>query len=278
MVVELKFAGRISILGSVLAVLFGGAPAHASTSTLSMQAPLTGFRTVVGTEFSQGFDEYSKTLNSSFLQSSYAVSDATSIEAVLAYSYRMSRLESDDDKNFSLEDSELSANYKFDSAWLNERDLSFRVGSGAVLPTSEASQKATMYGAWTAKAVLQKRLQSLPVSFYFNNKLYYNFHRFETADVYGTAYNSQFDFVQRLGAAYQFNQKFGVNVEASLISSSLYSGRIQYTQGYSVELDYQVASQSTVYLSGKTKDRIVSNNSLLDDDNSKFGIGVTHLF
>jgi len=231
----------------------------------------------VSTSYGQGLDEFAKgfTYSSASMSYSFGEDDRYVSNIGLSHLYKISKYEDPNKPNSQLEDIELGVT---DTKLFELPKQGFKISTslGATLPTSLTSQKATMRGALDIGVRFSQKFRYGSLS-QGNTLILYN-HEYKTADEFGSRYNSQYVLVNSLGYNLPFLKKLSWNIGAKLATVRNYNAKVINVQTYSSGFSYNFIDSYVLSVSYRTKDRIITNNSLFDDDNTMYMLGLSATF
>jgi hypothetical protein len=279
----LKSLIQCGFLALVLFQGLGGADAYAAQGTSRSTSPARrsappAFQMALELEVYRGFDQFDDNFQGTALQPQLNLSRRSRLVGIFGYDWRMRPQENGDETNFKVSDSEILWRYDAYATRGDSGRTSLRVGLGTLLPTSESSQAASLRAAATGEAFIRHQFRAVPMDLTLKNKVFIYNYEFETTDVQGTSYNHTYDIQNILEWETRFTDDLALTLSAGLISSENYFGHRFQTQVYLAQLDYALDKNSAIFVRGKTKDRIETNNNLFDDDNSQAGMGLTLTF
>jgi hypothetical protein len=269
----------------LLLVLFtcGCAISAAQASTLATTKeqviqPTSRVQFAAELELYRGFDEEEKSYQSTAIQPTYRLSLRKELSGVGGYTYRLAERETKADPNFEWEDAEATFRYEaFDHSNAEGRWVT-KVGLGAVIPISQVSQEASLRASATTEVSSRYFQRAAPFVLGLGAKAYVHSYKYDTANAAGTVYNHRYDVRTSLDGEWRWTDRLSTSLVARLLLSENAFGSRFLTQIYEARVEYRQSDKSSFFLKGRTKDRVVSNNSMLDDDNTRLGIGATILF
>lgn len=144
------------------------------------------------------------------------------------------------------------------------------------LPTSRASRYASMRGAVTGGLSTSWKLPS-NFSLSSNHSLTAYSYKYDTADADGNTYNSPFGLTNTVGAGWGYKQ-LRLNAGAGLYYTQNFAGTDITVQSFTSSVAYTFAANITTALGFSWRDRILTNNSLFDDDTTVTSFSVSYIF
>lgn len=143
-------------------------------------------------------------------------------------------------------------------------------------PASEASRNSSSYGflIGTMNAVSSFGRFTLILS----PSVFLSYHEYETADVFGFTPNSPLAVRGAATLRAQIIRDVSMTLTGFLHNFWDYESRSKLIQGVSSNLIYQVNTDLSVNAFVSYRDRIVTNNSLFDDDTVQTGFGIIYTF
>lgn len=247
-----------------------GMPASSRSSSIKTQssevlgkAPQKSWSGSLRTGMSKNQDEYSDWFSSTSASFSRTLFGKTSFSASTSYSQPVS----DDqdrvkrygigDLNFSLSFAEL---YRFNDSGTLTGSL------GVTAPTSRASRKASLNGSFAGGLGSSWKL---PNNFSFgtrHNVTVYSY-QFDTANANGTSYNSPFGLSNGVNLGFSY-KRFNLGTNYSLYYTKNYADTEITVQSVGANMGFKVTQYFSVAAGYSWRDRILTNNSLFDDDTS----------
>ena len=244
----------------------------------SMAASTSKISTSMSLGYAQGFDEFSHGYQTGSLSISYDLSKDYVLSSGIGYEYRISEYEDNTDPAFQLNSTTIWLRNENFVETTNPNDIKVSAGVALVAPTSRAAQLSSLRAGIIGEINPSKNVLKYNLNLSMINRLYLYNHEFETSDKFGYVYNSQMNFMNGILVIFQAKPGLHFTVSGLLVNSVQYSGARFSTQIYEATISYKFNKKVSVSASGTTKDRLVSDNDLLDDDNSQFGVGLSYSF
>lgn len=143
-------------------------------------------------------------------------------------------------------------------------------------PVSGTSRNSSTYGmlAGTLNAITSKGR----FTFIAAPTLFLSYHQYETADVWGYNRNNPVSLRMMGTVRAQVSRAVSATFSGFLMNSWDYSGESRMTQGVSSNVIYQVNQQFSVLAFASWRDRVITTNSLFDDDTVQTGLGAIYMF
>lgn len=227
---------------------------------------------------SKNQDQYSDSFLSTRLQISYELMPSTDFYSEILYRRPFSSVEEKvtrygfEDLVFGL--SRLLFSNQYGTGDSVSTNLSgFIEGS---LPTSDASRRATLQGSTSAGVVSNTVWKRLIFS--TNHGMSYNFYKYETADDFGTAYNSPYMIANGASITWRISNQLNWTNAYSLYYLKNYAGTEVNIQSYVNSVAFVLNKNFTVSAFLSWRDRVKTNNALFDDDTTYSGAGIRYVF
>ena len=143
-------------------------------------------------------------------------------------------------------------------------------------PVSGTSRNASSFGmvAGTLNAVTSKGR----FTFIAAPTLFLSYHRYETADVFGYNRNNPVSLRLMGTVRAQVWKEISATLSGFVMNSWDYSGTARLIQGLSSNVIYQINPQFSVLAFASWRDRVITTNSLFDDDTVQTGLGAIYMF
>ncbi len=255
---------------------FVSAPAYSQvTGTERLELPgqqrvTGGWDLTLMTEASKSLAEYTDWNGSVAADIAYKIKDFD-LGVGVAYLYPFDdKVTVTEDRQYGPEDLELTATYK---DLIASPIRSLRPTSYVLLPTSEVSQKATMMTTAAAGLLFSQQEK------YFNwNTTHYligSAHQYETANAFGTSYNSPIGVSNSIGISRTFN-KITLATSYSLYTYYNYANNTKNLQTYRASVRWLFQKDWSVTGYYRWRDDVVSYLSAFNDDTSKAGLFLTY--
>lgn len=132
------------------------------------------------------------------------------------------------------------------------------------LPTSGTSQDASLYSSLSLRAQYTHSFRKFIFS--LSPTLVLAYHEYETADKIGFIKNSPLGLNLGASLRYQATSKLGANLSTSLYEYVDYDFNDYAVQTVAVSTDYALTSKTYLSAGIRWRDRVVTNNSLFDED------------
>lgn len=143
-------------------------------------------------------------------------------------------------------------------------------------PVSGTSRNTSSYGMviGTLNAIASKGR----FTFIASPSLLLSYHQYETADVFGYSPNSPVSARMTGTIRGQVSRGLSATVSGFIMNSWDYNGTGRLIQGVSSNLIYQVNKDFSVLAFASWRDRVITTNSLFDDDTVQTGLGAIYMF
>jgi hypothetical protein len=152
------------------------------------------------------------------------------------------------------------------------QNLAF-IGS-LTLPTSGTSQDASLYSRLRFTAQYTYRVGRY--TFAATPSITAALHEFETADEDGFLRNNPLGVTAGGSVRYAISSKLGVLAAVSIASLFDYDFQNRNVQSISGAVQYALNKKVFLQLSGRWRDRVITNNSLFDDDASQVALTMVY--
>lgn len=148
------------------------------------------------------------------------------------------------------------------------------------LPASERSQRETLYGSLSGSLALRRPLSgSLSfLSLSFNGTAILSAHQYETADAFGTRFNSPFGVALGAGAIASITDNLIWSNSFSVYSRMDYSNHWIFVETLSSTATYLLSKDFQLFAQYRWRDEAITNDAFLDDDKSRLMLGGSYFF
>ncbi len=161
------------------------------------------------------------------------------------------------------------------SIWKSEsKSQNVSLIGGLMLPTSGTSTDASLYSQVTLTARYTYRHKKF--TYALSPTLVGALHEFETADEAGFRKNSPLGAAVSGSVRWGITRKFGVVAGASIYTLFDYDFNNRNIQSVSGALQYSVNKKMSLALSSRWRSRVITNNSLFDDDASRVALTLVY--
>lgn len=143
-------------------------------------------------------------------------------------------------------------------------------------PVSGTSRNARSYGMMLG--TLNAITSYGRFTFIASPTLFLGYHQYETADVFGYVRNSPVSLRLMGTVRAQIWKGLSGTFSGFVMNSWDYSADSRATQGVSSNIIYQVNNKFSVMAYASWRDRVITNNSLFDDDTVQTGLGAFYMF
>lgn len=144
------------------------------------------------------------------------------------------------------------------------------------LPTSGTSQDSSLQASFSASAPTAIRANKF--TFILTPTLVVARHRFDTADVFGFEKNSPIGAAASGAVRYSITRKLAVLGSASIYTFWDYDGRNKNIQTLRASAQYAISKHWFGTFGYRWRDRVVTNNSVFDDDATLMSGSLTYTF
>lgn len=177
----------------------------------------------------------------------------------------------EDGHNYAFEDTQLyilHPEIAKNRAW----DLVFSTGFSVVLPTSKASQEASLRAGYLVDFNITREWRYFKAA--LNNRVYFLDHKYTTANASGDKANYYFALRMQLEMEYEFLPHLSLYTMGELFHPMDYRDHVRTLFQVKLGPEYQVSEVFSLYLHAAAKDRMVSTLSFLDDDTLRVEAGL----
>ncbi len=288
---NLKFRGRkfVTAAGGILCALTLSIQAFAQLDPYDPSSPnyvgnkvtakknksLIRFSTAsLSTAAGRSFDEFGETAVFYSGTVGFRVGEKWSSDVTVDYSHPLD-LDAERPDRWELEDVTLRAVRP--NVWKSKDKSTYMSLQFALsLPTSGTSQDSGMRASASVRAPIAKRMGK--ATLIVTPTLVVANHRFDTADEFGFVKNSPYGAALSGALRYSITRKLAVLGAASIYTYWDYQSRNKNIQSLSASLQYSISNHWFGTFGYRWRDRIITNNSVFDDDTSRLSGSLTYTF
>ncbi len=227
---------------------------------------------------SKNQDQYSDSFLSSQLQLSYEFMRSTEFYSEILYRRPFTSTE-EKVHRYGFEDLIFGFNQLLFSNQYGEKDTVSTNISGFVegsLPSSDSSRRASLQG--TASGGLTSNTVWKKFIFSTHHGFTYNFYKYETADDFGTAYNSPYMISNGASITWRITNRWNWTNAYSLYYLKNFANTENNIQAIASSVSYALSRNFTMSAFFSWKDNVKTNNALFDDDTTYSGAGIRYVF
>lgn len=227
----------------------------------------------VRTGMSKNQDEYSDYFSSTNFEISRALGNGKTLSVSTSYSQPVSD-DQDKVKRYGIGDLDLSLGW--DELYRFNESGSLAGSIGFTGPSSRTSRLASMNGAFNGSLSTSWKL---PQNFRFstNHGLTLFSYQYDTANDDGDVYNSPFGTSNGISLGWGANS-FRITGSYSLYYTQNYAKTDIWVQSVGSSVSYSFTNSISAALGFSWRDRILTNNSLFDDDTTVTSLSVSYAF
>ncbi len=223
----------------------------------------------VATGYIQGLDQFDQPLSKIRFIADYKLNSKWYLFFTTEYISPLDGIYEDERNIYGIKDLHLGGNYKYPKF---SKFLQLDTEMGIVIPTSNVSRVASLQIAAWGSVRLAVQLNK-PLQLFMVNDVQLNQYEFDTAGRKGHRFNNPSIFTHRVGGAFSYDK---IRLELSYAYSWLnsFGGKTIEVNRLGVDINYIISKQFSIYSGYTSKDRILTDNALFDDDNSQIFAGV----
>ncbi|MBT4760997.1 MAG: hypothetical protein HOO06_04800 [Bdellovibrionaceae bacterium] len=199
---------------------------------------------------------------------SYEVSERLSLSISSSYSQPVSQYD-DKVKRHQLGDTSISMSGPIEFKDYTSVKVSASLGLG--IPTSKASNFASKRFDLSTGLSLETSISNFDVS--TSHELSYSNFKYETSDATGSTYNAPFGLSNSLSISKKIGA-FGISQSLALYHTKNFANSTININIFNTSVSYTVSEKISASLSFNRKDRILTNNSYFDDDNTTISMAL----
>lgn len=234
------------------------------------------------TSISRGLDEYQDSLNSvNSLNLSYRLNEKSALglsfdyDTVL-YSYGGEFLNNPVDDPDRLGFGDVTVSYSLPNVWSDKYNR-LVINTALTAPSSKVAQRTGLGADWsTSMALRYKPMVGVIITPSVSGYVRYN--RFDSDSRAGRAYNSPWGISYSLAGSYMFTSRIIGSVSYGQTQRHEYGGKTQLIQTAVAQLSWSATDTLNVFGGYRWRDRILTNESLFDDDRVLIYTGVGYAF
>lgn len=250
------------------------AKAAAKESAKIGEAPAErGWSGSVRTGMSKNQDEYSEYFSSTSFSLSRGLRNGKSLSISTSYSQPVSD-DRDKVQRFGMGDIDISMG--FDELYRFNESGSMAGSLGFVAPASRASRNASMNGAISGSLSTSWKLPAA-IRFSTSHGLTLYSYQYDTADKDGYTYNSPFGTSNGVSLGWGKNG-FRLSGSYSLYYTQNFAKTDIWVQSLASSVSYSLTKSISLALGFSWRDRILTNNSLFDDDTTVTSLSASYSF
>ena len=227
----------------------------------------------IRTGLSKSQDEYSEFFSSTSFSLSRGLRNGKSLSISTSYAQPVS---DDRDKVQRFGMGDLNVTLGFDEIFRFNESGSMAGSLGVTAPTSRASRNSSMNGAVNGSVSTSWKLPKA-IRFSTSHSLTLYSYQYDTASERGGPYNSPFGTSNGISLGWGANG-FRLRGSYSLYYTKNYANTEIWVQSVGTSVSYSVTKSISAALGFSWRDRIITNNSLFDDDTTVTSLSASYSF
>lgn len=233
------------------------------------------FTGTLGATVGQGYDEFSEAFGIYTFSGNYIL-DTGSLTLNAEYTHPLDG-DTDNLNNWQLEDLEIVYNApSLKPVEFGARKINLRPRYALFAPTSNASSKAGLRVRAVASLIEYTSISRF--TFILSQSLSLSRHQFETVDQSGTIKNTPVSLSLAASIRATLIKNLMLTGTAFVVNSWAYDADYIPLTGLSSNLYYQATPTVGLTAFVSWRDRVLTNNSVFDDDASRMGLGIVKSF
>lgn len=208
---------------------------------------------------------------------SYRLKPGQSLTAQLSYFETVDRYDEDPER---LGVSDLGVSWLLPNFWSNPKYGMLSASMTVTAPTSELSQRESLIGSVSSDLTYRKpltgALRFLTLS--TSASLILSHYTFETSNAFGTDTNAPLAVAVGFAGTVRFGQSIFWTNSYSLYNRMDYDSDWRTIQTLASSVAYLITPKARLFGQYRWRDEVVTNDSFLDDDKSRFTLGGSYFF